>query len=258
MTRSLQDEDNSLEGSKKTAVIRTNIDGWDEDKRSIGELIREMNIPQAGIPGAKAVFEAPPDLPQKPSDPVGGKAKEDKQDARRTQVIESKIEVETGKKGKVPGLEKQNFELLINSLRQFVHVLREREGNRLNVLIPKDKSGIITKSTNVIERMLGEENADFAEFNAEIAKITSALETIGSTRQRGGAREDTKNLERAKVSLGQIELGCHNVIIGTRKDGSLEIKAVMASVGKLFDVAQAKKLYVAQLLAAFDEFHRRR
>ncbi|MFZ2970637.1 MAG: hypothetical protein WA063_05805 [Minisyncoccia bacterium] len=258
MTRSLQDKDSVSKDVKKIIADRSGVDGWDEDKRSIGEMIREMNIPQTGTPGAKAVFEAPPDLPKPILKPAGDKAEEDKQNARKTQVIKAKQEEETGKEGKGSGLEKQNFELLINSLRQFVHVLREREGNRLNVLIPKDKSGIITKSTNVIERMLGEKNADFAEFNAEIMKITSALETIGSTRQRGGAREDTKNLGRAKVSLGQIELGCHNVIIGTKKDGSSEIKAVMASVGKLFDVAQAKKLYITQLLAAFDEFHRRR
>ena len=224
----------------------------DEDK-TIGELMREMNMPQAEVSASKTGNGSVCDPEKKISI---GMEEADIDSKRRTKVEE--LDEKTAKNEKTAQrLKKEDFMLLVNSLRKLVDILREREEKRLNVLIREGAESAIMQSANAIERILSIDRIDFADLDNQIKEIISALEMVGGGRQRGGLREDTENLAKAKLVLGQIELGCHDVIIRTVKDGSREIKMIMASIGKLFNIAQAKKFYVSKLLADFDSFHRR-
>lgn len=224
-----------------------------DEEKTIGELMREMNIPQAGISASKTDHESLQDSQK----PVLIETKDaDINSKRRTKILKLKEKKSENEKNPKK-LKDLDFMLLINSLRKLVNIFREREDKKLNVLIHEGAEGAIMQSANAIERILSEEKTDFAGLDAEIKKIISSLEMIGTGRQRGGLREDTENLAKAKLVLGQIELGCHDVIIRTVKDGSPEIKMIMASIGKLFNVAQEKKFYVSKFLTDFDGFHRR-
>lgn len=256
MGKSLQDKNDQAGNVGKAAADRSDMDGWDED-RTIGELIREMNVPQAGTSVSKNESRAIADSEKKgPDDPGHDQKKKSIGSKRRTVVVGSE-EAKAAKEETETNPAKRNFELLINSLRKLVNHLREREDGRLNALVPEGVAGTIMQGTNAIDKLLGEKKMDFAELNKEIMGIVSAMETIGSPHKQGGVREDTENLGRVKIALGQIELGCHDVIIRTAKDDSPEIKTTMASIGKLFNIAQAKKFNVAKLIADFDGFHRR-
>lgn len=224
-----------------------------DEEKTIGELMREMNISQAGISASKTTGGSVLD-PQKPVS-IGTKDA-DINSKRKTKIVELNEKKSENEKNQKK-LKDMDFMLLINSLRKLVNILRERGDKNLNVLIRESAESAIMQSANAIERILSEEKTDFADLDAEIKKIISSLEMIGTGRQRGGLREDTENLAKAKLVLGQIELGCHDVIIRTVKDGSPEIKMIMASIGKLFNVAQEKKFYVSKLLTDFDGFHRR-
>jgi hypothetical protein len=219
--------------------------------------MREMNMPQAGTAVSGTDQVNMPDSGEADPAVIIDETKKGNIDSKRRTVVKESKEDDSGKDIEEIKPGKRNFELLINSLRKLVNYLREREDGKLNAIVPENVAGTIMQSVNAIDKLLGEDKLDFAELNAEIMKIVSAIETIGSPRRQGGVREDTENLLRVKIALGQIELGCHDVIIRTVKDGSPEIQTTMLSVGKLFNIVQAKKIRVAKLIADFDGFHRR-
>ncbi|MFA6097139.1 MAG: hypothetical protein WC788_05930 [Candidatus Paceibacterota bacterium] len=256
MDKSIQDKNDQSGDARKNTVNRSDIDGWDENK-TIGELMREMNIPQAGTAISGADQANMPDPGKADPAVIIDETKKGGVDSKRRTMIKESKEDESGKDIEEIKPGKRNFELLINSLRKLVNYLREREDGKLNAIVPDGVAGTIMQGTNAIDKLLGEDKLDFAELNAGIMKIVSAVETIGSPRRQGGVREDTENLLRIKIALGQIELGCHDVIIRTAKDGSPEIKTTMISIGKLFNIVQAEKIRVAKLIADFDGFHRR-
>lgn len=231
--------------------------GLRDENKTIGELMREMNMSKAATSGSKTNKNTASDIPNSiPKSALDVIKDTDINSKRKTKVKELK-EKDSKKGKKKTKLEKQDFILLINSLRKLVNILRERDDKKLNILICESADSVIMQGANAVEKMLDGDSIDFTDFNTEIKKITSALEMIGSERRRAGLREDTENLAKTKLALDQIELGCHDVIIRTVKDGSSEIKTTMSSIGKLFNVAQAKKIHVAKLIADFDGFHRR-
>lgn len=245
-------EMNRLDMLKKKAA-KLAAGSLDDDDKTIGELIREMNMPKKdeGFSG-----ETDPAFSQgSEMDVHTYKIDASSADSRRKTEVKGSEEI--AGEGLGTNYEKQHFSELIWALRKFMSSLHEREIKKLNSLLPHGEEGIITQSVNVLEKLLDKNDFDPAELNAQILNIISSLEKIGSVRQKHGIIEDTENLIMIELNLHLVEEGCHTVLIKSVKDGSAGSKAITSSIGKLFSVVQNKKVFVAGLVAAFDKFRRR-
>lgn len=247
-------EMNRLEMLKKKAAKMAS-GALDDDDKTIGELIREMNVPKkeegaASDTGTEAAFF------QEPEQDLHIDKNSETDDLKRRTVVE---EAERGaaKENVDADHEKLHFEELIWALRKFMSSLHERGIKKLNPLLPEGEEGIITQNVNQMEKLLDRNDPNPADLNIQIVNITSSLNKIGTVRQKHGIVEDTENLIMIESNLHSVEEGCHTALIRSVKDGSAGSKTLNASVGKLFDVAQKKKIFVAGLVASFDKFRRR-
>ena len=159
-------------------------------------------------------------------------------------------------KDKQEKIEKRHFELFLESLKKLASALRERDEKRLNALLPPESVGQIARGARTIEDLLSAKKTDAGSVKSEIAKVTMAVEMIGSVRQHGAIREDTDNLGRTRYCLGQVEEGSRAAMFGCLRSSSEDVKTIAGALEHLFDTVQKKRSYIARLADAFSGYRR--
>ena len=177
----------------------------------------------------------------------GKKSKLDTKKTLEIQQLKKEEELPDKEKQEIK-IEKRRFDKLLDSAIKLRNILNDRTSKRLNPLLPDGGAQRIGQAVNEIGEILSKKSTDIDSLNAQILKIITTIDKIGSIRPRGQIREDPDSLKRLVFCLSQVADGSGSAIRNIVDLDPLQTEKTKKLLHGLFGKTQDKKNYVVRLL----------
>lgn len=150
---------------------------------------------------------------------------------------------------------KTNLYDLAEAVKKLYIGFSERDKDNFNPLIYPEDIGKLLSSAQGLENIADNLKTDESYLSGAISKITQVIEEIGNASQRGGVNEDEDSLTRMSYLLSDIENQCDTVLNVAGTIDNFDTASLRASVSRLLESTQDKRLFVGRKLEAFRDYN---
>ncbi len=171
---------------------------------------------------------------------------------------------EEGKKEQSPHdleIEREQSERLKTNLYDLAETVKklyvgfsERDKDNFNPLIYPEDIGMLLTSAQNLENVADNIKVNESYLSGAVSKITEAIKEIGNVSQGGGMYEDEDSLSKISYLLKNVEDQCDTVLSVAGTIDKYDMTILRASVSKLLESSQDRRLYVGRKLEAFRDY----
>ena len=171
---------------------------------------------------------------------------------------------EEGKKEQSPHdleIEREQSERLKTNLYDLAETVKklyvgfsERDKDNFNPLIYPEDIGMLLTSAQNLENVADNIKVNESYLSGAVSKITEAIKEIGNVSQGGGMYEDEDSLSKISYLLKNVEDQCDTVLSVAGTIDKYDMTILRASVSKLLESSQDRRLYVGRKLEAVRDY----